>query len=459
MTKDRIIRVANAQGFWGDSLLGPIRLVDEGPVDYLTFDYLAEITMSIMQKQKMRDPEKGYAMDFIPMLRKILVTCHEKGVKIIANAGGVNPNACLAATKAVIEELGLYGMKVATVEGDDIMGRLDELIGEGEKLSNMETGEELTAIRDKITSANVYIGAKPIVEALQAGADIVITGRASDPSLVVAPLVYEFGWSMEDYDKIAAATIMGHITECGPQCTGGNYAGWRNVDDFARIGYPVIEANADGSFVVTKHEGTGGLVSVETVTSQLLYELGDPSNYLGPDCIADFTTIDIRQAGENRVAISGIKGRPATATYKVSVSYEKGFKILSTLAISGPDAVEKANVIADMIFKRVAMHGYDIPPQERFVELFGTNVLYKGMVERVEQPHELLLRIGATSDDKDALNTLGMEIAPAVTSGPPGVTGIAGGRAKATGVVGYWPALLNKSLVNTSYTVEEVTNG
>lgn len=456
MSENKIVRVANAQGFWGDSLLGPMRLVEEGPVDYLTFDYLAEITMSIMQKQKMRKPDTGYAMDFIPMLEKILPACKAKGIKIIANAGGVNPKACLAATKKVIKDLGLSGMKVAIVEGDDIMDRLDEFTSRGEKLLNMDTGEDISTIRDKITSANVYIGAKPIVEALQAGADIVITGRASDPSLVVAPLVYEFGWSMEDYDKIAAATIMGHVTECGPQCTGGNYAGWRQVKDFARIGYPVIEAKADGSFVITKHDNTGGLVTVETVTSQLLYELGDPKNYLGPDCVADFTTINIRQDGENRVAISGIKGGPATPTYKVSISYAKGYKILGTLCIAGPDAVEKANIIADMIFERMEMYGYNIPKEDRFVELFGTNVLYKGLVPANDQPHELLLRIGARGNDPKALNTLGMEIAPAVTCGPPGVTGIAGGRPKATDVVGYWPALLDKTLISTSFIVEEV---
>ncbi len=456
MTNNRIVRVANAQGFWGDSLLGPIRLVEEGPVDYLTFDYLAEISMSIMQKQKMRKPETGYALDFILMLQKILPACKEKGIKIIANAGGVNPKACLAASKKVFEDLGITGMKIAIVEGDDIMNRLDEITAGNENLQNMETGEDISTIRDKITSANVYIGAGPIVEALQAGADIVITGRASDPSVVVAPLVYEFGWSMEDYDKIASATVMGHIVECGTQCTGGNYAGWRQVKDFARIGYPVAEASADGSFVITKHDSTGGLVTVETVTSQILYELGDPKNYLGPDCVADFTTINISQQGENRVAFSGIRGGPATPTYKVSVSYSKGYKILGTLCIAGPDAVEKANIIADMIFQRMEMYGYCIPEEDRFVELFGTNVLYKGMVENNDQPLELLLRIGAKGDDPKALNTLGTEIAPAVTSGPPGVTGIAAGRSRATEVIGYWPALIDKSLINTSFVVEEV---
>lgn len=456
MNTDKIVRVANAQGFWGDSLLGPLRLVEEGPLDYLTFDYLAEITMSIMQKQKMKDPKAGYARDFVSMLGKILPTCKEKGIKVIANAGGVNPRACLEAIEAVIEQAGLSGITIAIVEGDDILDQIDELVDSGEAFDNLDNGESLSTVRDRITSANVYIGAKPIVESLEQGADIIVTGRASDPSLVLAPLIYEFGWSMEDYDKMAAGTVMGHIVECGPQCTGGNYSGWQQVKDFARIGYPLVEASADGSFVVTKHEGTGGLVSVETVTSQLLYELGDPHNYLGPDCIADFTTIRIEQAGDDRVAISGIKGRPATPTYKVSMSYANGYKILGTLCISGPDAVAKAHILADMVWQRTALHGYDIPEENRFLELFGTNVLYKGLVPAPEQPAEIMMRIGARSDDARALNTMGTELAPLVTSGPPGVTGFAGGRPRATDVVGYWPALIDKQKVTTHVSVKEV---
>lgn len=456
MNTEKIVRVANAQGFWGDSLLGPLRLVEEGPVDYLTFDYLAEITMSIMQKQKMKDPKTGYARDFVSMLGKILPTCKKKGIKVIANAGGVNPQACMTAIEAVLARAGISGMTLAIVEGDDILDQLDELVASGEEFANLDNGEPLSRVRDRVTSANVYIGAKPIVEALEQGADIIVTGRASDPSLVLAPLIYEFGWSMEDYDMMAAGTIMGHIVECGPQCTGGNYSGWREIEDFARIGYPVVEASADGSFVVTKHEGTGGLVSVETVTSQLLYELGDPENYLGPDCIADFTTIQIEQAGENRVAISGIKGRPPTPTYKVSMSYSNGYKILGTLCISGPDAVEKAHVLADMVWQRTALHGYDIPEENRFLELFGTNVLYKGLVPAPEQPAEIMMRLGARGEDARALNTMGTELAPLITSGPPGVTGFAGGRPRATEVVGYWPALIDKTRVSTQVTVKEV---
>ena len=456
MSDNKIVRIANAQGFWGDSLLGPLRLVEEGPVDYLTFDYLAEITMSIMQKQRMKNPEYGYALDFVSMLKKILKTCQEKKITVIANAGGVNPQACAKAIEGVIGELGLSGFKIGIVEGDDILDNLDELTASGESFKNLDTGEDFSEVRERVGSANVYIGAKPIVEALEQGANIIVTGRASDPSLVVAPLIYEFGWSLDDYDKVAAGTIMGHIIECGPQCTGGNYTHWRDVPDMARIGYPIIEASDDGSFVVTKHDNTGGLVNVETVTSQLLYELGDPSNYLGPDCVADFTTIQIAPAGENRVAISGIKGKAPTPTYKVSMSFADGYKVLSTLCVSGPDAIEKAEVMVDMLFKRMAMHGADIPEEDRFVEMFGTNVLYKGLVPKNEQPHELMLRVGARGYDAKKLNILGTEIAPLLTSGPPGITGFAGGRARATEVIGYWPALIDKTKVTTKVTVKSV---
>jgi hypothetical protein len=456
MNNEKTIRIANAQGFWGDSILAPIRLVNEGPIDYITFDYLAEITMSIMQKQRARNPEHGYALDFIRMLEKILPACKEKGIKVIANAGGVNAKACAKATEELIAELGLHGMKVGIVEGDDILDRLPEITDNGESLSNLDTGAPLSDVQDRISSANVYIGAQAIVEALQQGADIIITGRASDPSLVVAPLVYEFGWSMDDYDRLAAGTIMGHIMECGAQCTGGNYTNWHKVDNFANIGYPVCEAKADGTFVVTKHENTGGLVNIETITSQLLYELGDPQNYLGPDCIADFTTIQLADDGENRVLVSGIKGRPATPTYKVSISYSNGYKLLSSLCVPGPDAIEKGQVLADAVFDRLSLHGYEIPEEQRFVEFFGSNVLLKGLVPHNDQPHEVMVRIGARSDNKDALTALGGEIVPMVTSGPPGVTGFAGGRPRPQEVVGYWPALIDKTLISTSVSVSEV---
>ncbi len=267
-------------------------------------------------------------------------------------------------------------------------------------MNNMDTGEPLAPFVDQARSANVYIGAEPIIEALSLGADIMIAGRATDPSLVVAPLAYEFGWSMDDFDKLAAATVAGHIVECGAQCTGGNFTNWRDVPDMARIGYPVIEASPDGSFVVTKHDGTGGLVSKETVTSQLVYEMGDPARYITPDCLADFTTVKLQQESEHRVQVSGVRGMPPTDTFKVSISYLDGYKIVGQLTVAGPDAVQKAQLCADIIFERAAMDGADIPVENRMMEFVGTNVCHAGIAPAPEEPAEVVLRVGAKGPDR-----------------------------------------------------------
>lgn len=454
VTKRDKVLIANGQGFWGDSILGPVRLVNEGPLHYLTLDYLAEVTMSIMQKLKSRDPNKGYATDFIEMCRRVLPICRQKGIKIIANAGGVNPIACRHALAKVIRDLGLTGIKIGIVEGDDILAELESLISSGDEFRNMDNGEPLQPYLPRVKTANVYIGAAPIVEALQQGADIVITGRATDPSIVLAPMIYEFGWSMNDMNLMAAGTIAGHIVECGAQCTGGNYIHWKEVPNMARIGYPVIEASPDGTFVVTKHDNTGGLVTVETVTSQLVYEMGDPAKYITPDCIADFTSIQLKQAGKDRVHVSGIRGSAATDTYKVSISYEDGFKIVGQLTVAGPNAIEKARLCADVVFERVAMDGVVFAEEERFVEIVGTNVCHAGIASAPAEPAEVVLRIGAKGPDAAKLDRLGLEIVPLVTSGPPGVTGFAGGRPKATEIISYWPALIKKDRVKTRVSVE-----
>jgi hypothetical protein len=454
--KRELVRIANGQGFWGDSLLGPIRLVNEGPLDYLTLDYLAEVTMSIMQKLKSRDPSAGYATDFVQMVRRVLPQCQARGIKIIANAGGVNPHACLEAVAGVVRQLGLRGVRIAMIEGDDILSRLPEIIAAGHPLKNMDSGEPLAAYVSRATSANVYIGAASIVEALEGGADIVIAGRATDPSLVVAPMVYEFGWSWDDFDRLAAATVAGHIIECGAQCTGGNFTNWRDVPDMARIGYPIVEASPDGRFVVTKHEGTGGLVNSQTVTSQLVYEMGDPARYLTPDCIADFSSIQLRDVGAHRVEVSGVRGLPPTDTYKVSISFQDGYKLVGQLTIAGPDAIAKAQACADIVFARAAMDGVLVAPEDRMVELVGTGVCHQGIWPTVTDPPEVVLRIGARGKDRAALDRLGMEIIPLVTSGPPGVTGFAGGRPKASEIISYWPALLAKPLIQTKVTIKEV---
>ena len=452
MSADKIVRVANGQGFWGDSILGPVRLLREGPVDYLTLDYLAEVTMSIMQKLKSRKPDAGYATDFVRLIDRILPEMVEKGVKVVANAGGVNPHACKDALMEVIARHGKSGVKVAVVEGDDVLGRLDELLAAGEEMRNMDTGAPLADVRDRVTSANVYLGAFPIAEALGQGADIVLTGRGTDPGLVLGPLIHEFGWGEKDYALLAAGTVAGHIVECGAQCTGGNYTDWRDVPDLANVGYPVIEASADGSFVVTKHEGTGGLVTVDTVRHQLVYEMGDPHDYLGPDCVADFTSFRLEQDGEHRVRVSDVSGGPPTDTYKVSISYQDGWKATGQLTISGPDALEKARLCASIVWNRLASDGFEYASEERLEEYVGANVCHAGIGDEGD-PGEVVLRMGVKGPDRAKVDRFGMELVPLVTSGPPGVTGFAGGRPKATEIIGFWPALVKKHLIDTKVTV------
>lgn len=453
--KDKVL-VANGQGFWGDSLLGPIRLCREGPIDYLTLDYLAEVTMSILQKQYLRDPSKGFATDFIRMVDRTAPELVKKGIKVVANAGGVNPMACKEATLGVLRKHGFKGVKVAVVEGDDIYGQLDGLLAGGETLANMDTGAPLASVRERVSSANVYLGAFPTAEALDQGAQIVITGRGTDPGLVLGPLIHEFGWKREQFDLLAAGTIAGHIVECGAQCTGGNYVDWRSVPDMAMVGYPIIEASADGSFVVTKHAGTGGLVTPRTILHQLVYEMGDPRNYIGPDCGADFTSIRMEQVGPDRVRCTGAKGSAPTPTYKVSISYQDGWKALGQLTISGPDALAKAKLCAEIVWKRLAYDGCTFNDAEKTVEFVGANVCHAGIaVPHADEPNEVVLRIGVKGADKAKIERFGYELVPLVTSGPPGVTGFAGGRPHATEIIGFWPALMRKDKVATKVSVFE----
>ncbi|MCB9884288.1 MAG: DUF1446 domain-containing protein [Planctomycetes bacterium] len=451
--RDKVL-IGYGQGFWGDSILGPVRLVREGPLDYLALDYLAEVTMSIMQKLKGRNPQAGYATDFVKMLERTLPTIADKGIKVIANAGGVNPQACLEAVLALARKQGIKGLKVGIIEGDDILARIPELQAAGHAFTNMDDGRPLTDVQDRLLSANAYVGAFSVAECLDAGAQIVIGGRITDPALVGGPMIHEFGWGPADYDKLAASTMAGHIAECGAQCTGGNYTDWKSVPDFVHIGYPIIEATPGGAFVVTKHDGTGGLVNRNTVISQLLYEMGDPKRYLGPDCTADFTSAKIEEVGKDRVQLTGIKGGPPTDTYKVSLSYSNGYKATGQLTVSGPEALAKARLCADIVFGRLALDGVTFTESEKLVEFVGAGVCHPGILE-AKDPPEVVLRIGVKCGDKNKVDRFGMEMVPLVTSGPPGVTGFAGGRPKATDIVGYWPALLDKKAVQTRVRVEE----
>ncbi len=449
-----MIRIANGQGFWGDSPDAPVRLVREGPLDVLTLDYLAEVTMSIMQKLKRRDPSKGYATDFVDLMRRILPDLMERDIRVVANAGGVNPAACLQAVIDAAREAGITGLKVGMVTGDDILDRLDAILAEGVTLANMDDGRPLSAIRDRVLAANVYVSSFPIAQTLDLGARIVLTGRSTDPGLVVGPLIHAFKWRADDWDRLAAGTVAGHIVECGAQCTGGNFSRWWEVKGWDHLGYPVVEAGPDGEFVVTKHEGTGGLVTVDTIAEQLVYEMGDPSSYITPDVIADFTSVNLTSDGKDRVKVSGIRGRAATDTYKVSISYLAGYSAVGQLTIGGPQAIEKARVAAEALWGRLKRAGltYD----ETHTEYLGAGAVHGALAPPAAPPVEVVLRVGVKDADRDKVDRFGREIAPLVTSGPPGVTGFAGGRSRASEVIAFWPALIPKALVKTDVRVEEV---
>src|SRR5215510_57001 len=450
------IRIAAGQGFWGDLPDAPIRQVEEGPIDYLMLDYLAEVTMSIMQKQKARDPNAGYARDFVPLMQRILPSCVERGIKVIANAGGVNVTGCATAVRDVARDLGLSGkIKIGIVTGDDILDRIDELLGRGIELCNLDSGEPLSTVRDRIQSANAYLGAAPIVEGLNRGGQVIITGRATDTGLTLAPMIHEFGWAANDWNRLAAGTIAGHIIECGAQCTGGNCQfDWQDIPDLANVGFPIVEASADGIFVITKHAGTGGVVNLPSIKEQLVYEMGDPHEYITPDCVADFTSIQLADDGKDRVRVFGIKGRPPTDSLKVSISYSAGYKAVGTLVYSWPDAYQKARA-ADKIL-RARLDRLGLRFEQILTEYVGANATH-GPLSGEPRPDipEVQLRVGVRGNDRAAVERFTKEIAPLILTGPPGVTGFAGGRPKVEEIVAYWPALIPKNEIEARVEIVE----
>lgn len=451
------IRIASGQGFWGDLIDAPYHQVTKGPVDYLVMDYLAEVTMSILQKQKNKNPEFGYARDIPDLMKRILPICKEKNIKVITNGGGVNPLSCANAVIKVANELGIKNLKIGIVLGDNILDRLDDIIASGAELNNMETGESISVVRDKLLSANVYFGAFPIVEALQLGADIVITGRTTDTGLTLAPMIYEFGWSKNDYDKLSAGTVAGHILECGAQSSGGNFLGdWKSIPNMAEIGFPVAEAYPNGEVIITKHENTGGRVSFETVAEQLLYEIGDPKSYITPDCVADFTSIKLEDLGNDRVRVYDVKGFPETEFYKVSCSYADGYSASATLTYSWPEALTKAKAADQILRKR--LKNLNLTFDEIRTEFIGYNACHGPLAKQLPEDdiNEIMLRVAVRSHDYYSVERFGKEIAPLILTGPPSVTGFAGGRPKPSEVVAYWPALIPKKLVQPKVEIIEL---
>ena len=442
-----LVRVASGQGFWGDWLEAPRRQVEGGDVDYLMLDYLAEVTMSILQKQKERDPNMGYARDFVGAIESVLPGIVERGVKVIANAGGVNPRACADALLALADQRGVRGkLSLGVVTGDDLLPHLDALLEQGHALANMDTGEPLSLVRDRVLSANAYIGSEPIVEALGMGANVVITGRSTDTALTMAPLRFEFGWGAQEWDKLAAGIIAGHIIECGAQCSGGNcLKDWDSIPDLWNVGYPIVDAKPDGTFEICKHPGTGGRIDVSTVSEQLVYEMGDPHSYITPDVVADFTSIRLEQGGENRVRVFGIKGRPATDKLKVSIAYRAGYKAVGTLVYVWPDALAKAQAADGVLRKRLDMLGLTF--DTILTEYVGANATHGALAGDVSTAPEVQLRVGVRSENKAMVERFTRELIPLVLNGPPSVTGFAAGRPKVEEIVAYWPALIDKRVV------------
>ena len=440
----RPVRIGNGCGFWGDNLDAPVVLSEKGGLHYLTLEYLAELTMSILVLQKRRDPAAGYASDFLDVLERLTPFLKSQpNLRIVTNAGGMNPSGCAARAREVLDNAGLTERWIAVVTGDDLMPRLDGLMADGWPFANLDTGEPLSVVRPRVVSANAYLGARPLAEALGRGASVVIAGRVADASLTLGPAAHEFGWAWDDWDRLAGATVAGHLIECGAQATGGLWFNWQEAGDLAGVGYPIAEVSEDGSFLLTKPPGTGGAVNGDTVAEQLLYEVGDPAAYLTPDVVADFTSVEITERGRDLVQVGAARGKPATSTYKVSIAYRDGWAASGTLVVAGPAAAAKARRCGEIVLERLRRAGAE--PQHAHVEVLGAGACLPN--PPAVDPPEVVMRVAVRDARRAVVERFSKELAPLVTSGPPGVAGYTTGRPAVREVFAYWPTLVPKDVV------------
>ncbi|GIX41565.1 MAG: terpene utilization protein AtuA [Leptospiraceae bacterium] len=437
--KKHSILIGNAGGFWGDDFDAFRKQIELGKLHYLTLDYLAEVTMSILRKMQLKNPDSGYIADFILQIKNNLDLIVKNKIKIITNAGGLNPVACGEKILEILKQNKLQNkIRVAVVYGDNIFPEIEKY--KNQKFKNLDHPEiKFQSIKKNLEIANVYFGAKPIVEALKEKADIIITGRVTDAALVMAPMIYEFNWKENDWDKLASSLVAGHLIECGTQVTGGNFTDWHLIQNWD-LGYPIIEAFSDGTFIVKKHKNTGGLINKNTIREQLLYEIGDPYNYISPDVIADFNSISIEEKNTNTVLISKVKGKPPTSFYKVSMGYKDGYKVFGELILSGPKVKDKASIVQEILENKISKQFYRYN-----VSLIGYNSCHKNLIS-YRDTNEILIRFYAHDYDKTKLEEFTKKIPSLVLSGPPGIS-YTGGRQKISEVIAYYPTLIDKKSV------------
>jgi hypothetical protein len=451
---NKTIRIGGASGYWGDSAMAPRQLVEKGAVDYLVLDYLAEVTMAIMAKQRQRAPDAGYATDFVTLVMQPLIKqLAQKRIKVIANAGGINVEACRKALEAVAAQAGVT-MKIATVSGDDLMPHLAEL--KALDIREMGSGQKLP---ERLLSANAYLGAFPIAQALDAGADVVVTGRCVDSALVLGALIYEFGWRREDHDLLAAGSLAGHLVECGAQATGGNFTDWRDsVAGWDDMGYPIAEVSADGSFAITKPPGTGGVVSPLSVGEQLLYEIGDPAAYMLPDVVCDFTQVRIVQDGPDRVSVTGARGEPATDTYKVSATYAGGYGAVAMKVVAGFDAVEKARADAEALLRRTRrlLAEAGLPDfSQTALQIVGAETLYgNDGAGKALAVREVMARLAIRHDRKEGAELFAREYVGTGLSMTTGKCGVIPGRPTVSPIVRLFSFLIDKGRVEIKVEID-----